>query len=360
MNRIERYLGSVVLMHSLLVMMVLMVIFAFFEFMNQLGDVNESYTLGHGALYTLLKIPVYGYEVFPIVLLIGTLMGLGGLANHSELTVLRVTGWSIKRILLAVLKTALLMWLFMLAIGEFVAPESEAYAKKVKAEALNQSLSIGSSSGLWLKDEQQYIHVDRVISSEKLQGIKIYQLRGNELVTVTSAKTANFVDGWVFQDVNQLNVNKTEIDNLPSLIEITSTAQSSLKREFALQPEDLVNLDIESRYLSAWALYKQIEFLQQNDLDASPYLLSFWRKLGMPLVVIAMIAVVFPLVFGSMRQVNVGQRIFLGVLIGMGFHLINQLIGNIAVVYHFPIWLAALAPASFVVMGAWHWLQKAE
>ena len=309
MNRIERYLGSVVLNYSLLVMLVLMVIFSFFEFMNQLGDVKGDYTLGLGALYTVLKIPVYGYEVFPIVLLIGTLMGLGSLANQSELTVLRVTGWSIRRILIAVLKTALLMWLVMMLVGEFVAPSSEAYAKKIKAEALNKSLSIGSGSGLWIKDEQQYIHVIRVISSEKLQGVKIYQLHNGELAQVIQAKTASYRNGWMFEDVTKQTLSHNDqAEGLLERFNITVTQKENELKTFALQPEDLVNLDIESRYLSVWSLYKQIEFLHQNGLDASSYLLSFWRKLGMPLVVIAMIRVVFPLVFLSLIHISEPTR----------------------------------------------------
>lgn len=361
MNRIERYLGSVVVAHALLVMLVIMVIFAFFEFMNQLGDVNESYTLGLGALYTLLKVPVYSYEVFPIVLLIGTLMGLGSLANQSELTVLRVTGWSIKRILFAVLKTAFIIWLVMLVIGEIIAPKSEAYANKIKMEALNKSLSIGKGSGLWLKDENQFVHIKKVVANDFLKDIDIFTVEDGELKLFFHATTARFDNKWQFEKVSQIGIKPVAADqDLPSRYEILTSTENLLTRHFVLQPEDLTNLDIESRYLSAVSLYKHIEFLEQNDLDASQYVLSFWKKISMPVVVVAMIAVVFPLVFGSMRQVSVGQRIFVGVLIGMSFHLLNQLIGNIAVVYQLPISIAALLPALLVITGSWFWLKKAE
>ena len=361
MNRIERYLGGVVLSYSLLVMLVLMVIFSFFEFMNQVGKLTDTYTLGLGAVYTLLKVPVYSYEVFPIVLLIGTLMGLGTLANQSELTVLRVTGWSIRRILWAVLKTALLMWLVMVLIGEFVAPSSEAYAKKLRAEALNQSFSIGSSSGLWIKDDSQYIHVERIISNTELRNVQIYTVENNLIKSLLQANKVTYSDGWIFQQVKQV-----DLAILPSAsatletLNYSQTVHEELALKFPLAPEDLTNLDIETRYLSAWDLYHYISFLEQNGLDASSYLLSFWRKLATPLVVLAMIVVVFPLVFGSMRQVSVGQRIFLGVMIGMGFHLINQLIGNVAVVYQLPVVLGAVGPSLILLVFAWYWLRRID
>lgn len=362
MNRIERYLGGVVVSYSLLVMLVLMVIFSFFEFMNQVAKLNESYTIGLGAFYTLLKVPVYSFEVFPIVLLIGTLMGLGSLANQSELTILRVTGWSIKRILWAVLKTAILMWIVMALIGEFVAPQSEAYAKKMRAEALNQSFSIGSSSGLWVKDESRYIHVGRIISSQDLRNIQIYDLENGHVKGLVQANQATYQnDQWLFKKVKQVNLDLIPADNvLPERIQYSRHDLQSMTENFPLKPQDLTKLDIESRYLSAWDLYHYVQFLEDNGLDASSYVLSMWRKIATPLVVLAMIAVVFPLIFGSMRQVSVGQRIFLGVLIGMGFHLINQLIGNISVVYQLPIVLGAIGPSILLLLVSWYWLRKVD
>lgn len=361
MNRIERYLGGVVVSYSLLVMLVLMVIFSFFEFMNQVGKLTDSYTLGLGAFYTLLKVPVYIYEVFPIVLLIGTLMGLGSLANQSELTVLRVTGWSIKRILWAVLKTAFMMWIVMALIGEFVAPSSEAYAKKMRAEALNQTFSIGSSAGLWIKDDESYIHVSRIISSHDLRGIEIYDLDSNKINGVLQAEKASYQDGWVFKNVKQVGLQSLpKTEQLPVRLSYASKNLDEMKIKFPLKPEDLSNLGIETRYLSAWDLYHYITFLEENGLDSGPYALSFWRKIATPIVVLAMIAIVFPLIFGSMRQVSVGQRIFLGVLIGMGFHLINQLIGNVSVVYQLPVALGAVAPSIVLLFVAWYWMRKLD
>jgi len=365
MNRIERYLAQVVVSYTLLVMLVLLVIFGFFEFMNQVAKLTDSYTLAMGAFYTLLKLPVYSYQIFPIVLVIGTLMGLGSLANQSELTVLRVTGWSIKRILWAVLKTAFLMWLVIAVIGELVAPKSEAYAKKIRAEALNQSFSVGSGDGLWVKEADRYIHVGRVISSTDLRNISIYELYQGQLVQLSQVENATYQkEQWIFRQAEKQRLNFTELPSLadgqkvPDLLSIDISKLERLQASFPLNPEELVNLDIETRYLSAWDLYQYIQFLQSNDLETGSYELEFWRKLSMPIVVLAMISIVFPLIFGSIRQVSMGQRVFLGVLLGMGFHLLNQLVGNLTVVYHLPVILGAFLPAVVVLAIAIIWLQR--
>ncbi|MCF6253974.1 MAG: LPS export ABC transporter permease LptG [Thiomicrorhabdus sp.] len=365
MNRIERYLARVVVSYTLLVMVVLLVIFGFFEFMNQVSKLTDTYTLGKGTLYTLLKLPVYSYEIFPIVLVIGTLMGLGSLANQSELTVLRVTGWSIKRILWAVLKTALIMWLVIAMIGEWVAPSSEAYAKKLRAEALNQSFSIGSGSGLWVKEANRYIHVNRVISSSQLRDITIYELDSGELSKLIQVKEAHYQDkAWQFRQAVEQRIQFKEpsftLPNTPLAPQLSVSLErlEALQMSFPLTPEALQNLDIETRYLSLVDLHQYIQFLQANDLDTGAYQLEFWRKVSMPLLVIAMIAIVFPLIFGSIRQVSMGQRVFLGVLLGMGFHLLNQLVGNLTVVYHWPVVLGAFLPALLLLVIAMIWLQR--
>ncbi len=366
MNRIERYLARVVVSYTLLVMIVLLVIFGFFEFMNQVSKLTETYTLAKGTLYTLLKLPVYSYEIFPIVLLIGTLMGLGSLANQSELTVLRVTGWSIKRILWAVLKTALMMWLVIAMVGEWVAPASEAYAKKLRAEALNQSFSVGSGSGFWIKEANRYIHVKQVLSTTELRDITVYELEAVGLKSLAVIQEGHYQQGqWQFQNSVTQTLEFTpakeggdEVMLGPKLSVLLEESKALQHISFPLTPEALQNLGIETRYLSAWDLYQHIQFLQANDLETGAYQLEFWRKVAMPLVVFAMIAIVFPLIFGSIRQVSMGQRVFLGVLLGMGFHLLNQLVGNLTVVYHWPVVMGAFLPALLLLSIAMLWLQR--
>ncbi|MDX1796047.1 MAG: LptF/LptG family permease, partial [Hydrogenovibrio sp.] len=218
MNLVERYLGRVLISHTLVVLMVLLIILGFSEFMIQLGKLNDQYTLAKGALYTALKLPVYGYEIFPVALLIGTLLGLGGLANHAELTILRVTGWSIKRIFWGVMKSALILWLVVAVMGEWFAPQAEAYAKKMRSEALSQNFTIGSSDDFWMKDESQYVHVGKVISDKQFFNVSIFKLKDDRLSEQLFAKKADFQQGqWQLSGVTRMVFDwKTRSVNLSS------------------------------------------------------------------------------------------------------------------------------------------------
>lgn len=349
MNRIERYLGRVVVSHTLLVLLVLLIILGFGEFMMQLGALKADYTLAKGTLYSLLKLPVFGYEIFPIALLIGTLLGLGSLANHAELTVLRVTGWSIGRIFIAVIKSALLLWLVVAIIGEIVAPKSEAYATKLKAESLQQNISLGDRSGFWMKDAERLIHVQRIVSAEEMRGLTVYELNAGQIVNVSQAGRAVYRNGeWLMHNVRQQQLNLTTLEfagQSHMALRLTSQQLVNWAQKFPVDADLLESLRVETRYMRLDDLYAYIGFLQENNLDAAPYQLEFWRKLASPLVVLGMMALVFPLIFGSQRQVSMGQRIFVGILIGMGFHLLNQIFGNLSVVYQLPAMLGAFFPS---------------
>src|SRR3546814_11041913 len=71
-----------------------------------------------------------------------------------------------------------------------------------------------------------------------------------------------------------------------------------------------------------------IGYLERNGLDASSYRLSLWRKLIAPLTVVAMMLLAVPFVLGSQRGGGDGQRLLVGILVGLVFYVINEEIGR--------------------------------
>lgn len=365
MNAIERYLGRVVVGHTLLVLTVLLLILGFSEFMIQIGKVTEEYTLLKGSIYTLLKMPVFGYEIFPVALLIGTLIGLGGLANNGELTILRVTGWSIGRIFIGVMKSVFILWIIVALMGEWLAPKAETLAKKIRGEALQQNFSIGNSADFWLKEEGRYIHVGRVISDHVFHQVTIYTLENNELPSHLKAQKATFKEGqWHLENVFKQSLGWKEsqlLDNANTVflkLDYEKQEYYNIAVTLPIDPDLLQTLQIDTRYMGILDLYHYIDFLQANQLDAEPFKLAFWRKISTPFAIIGMIALVFPLIFGSQRQVSMGQRIFVGIMIGMSFHLLNQIFGNLSIIYQLPAMLGAFLPSIVLLVTAFFLMRR--
>ena len=82
--------------------------------------------------------------------------------------------------------------------------------------------------------------------------------------------------------------------------------------------------------------------------------MAFWGKIVTPIITMIMLFLSVPFVFGSLRSVGIGQRVFAGTIIGMGFMLLNQALGQMAIVYQVNPLLAVSFPA-VVFLGAGVW-----
>ena len=120
MTILDRYFAKTVLLHTLLVMAVLLALMTLVTFIGQQDDIGQgSYDVAGAFFVTLLQLPQQTYQLLPIGALIGAIIGFGGLARDSELTVVRAAGVSVWRIAvsagLAGLVIAGLLWV----IGEY-------------------------------------------------------------------------------------------------------------------------------------------------------------------------------------------------------------------------------------------------
>ena len=128
MKIVDRYITQTVLSGTLIVLFILVGLFTFFSFIDEIDDIGKQrYGLQQVIQYIALEIPQHIYDLFPSAILLGSLLGLGILANHNELTVMRAAGLSILRIVIAVLKIGLLLTLLAMLIGETLSPLSQQY-----------------------------------------------------------------------------------------------------------------------------------------------------------------------------------------------------------------------------------------
>ena len=122
MGLLSSYLMRTIVVSTALVLTVLLSLAALFEFIGQLEDVKGSYGIPQALMYSLLRLPQLSFEMLPIAVLIGSLLGLGGLANNSELVVMRSAGLSLGRLAAMVAWSGLALTIFTALIGEFIGP----------------------------------------------------------------------------------------------------------------------------------------------------------------------------------------------------------------------------------------------
>ncbi len=348
MKLIDRYIFKTVAGTALVALLVLLILETFFSFLGEIDDIGEgNYGLTDILLYLLLNMPQRIYEIFPMALLLGGLLGMGSLASSSELVCMRAAGLSLLRLIVAGLQVGLVLGLLALIVGEFVAPATTRLAKEWQATAKSQQVSIRQGLGFWARDGELLIHVEAVSPGVGLENIHIYQIdEQSRMRSIARARSARYVDDqWLLEDVQRslIEADKVTADYQPVLT-LNSLISPDLLRVLVLDPKNLSMRD----------LVTYIDYLDRNGLDSRSYRLAFWNKVFGPLINLAMIFVAMPFAFGSQRTVSIGQRLLIGVFFGLLFFLLNRMLGNVVLLYGYPPLLGAAAPSLLIfICGAY-------
>ena len=96
--------------------------------------------------------------------------------------------------------------------------------------------------------------------------------------------------------------------------------------------------------LSISGLYAYTHYLQQQGLDSGEYDLALWKKILQPLSILSLVLVGISFVFGPLRSVSMGYRVFSGVMTGVVFMILQNLLGPSSLVFGFPPIAAVLFP----------------
>lgn len=340
MRLLDRYIGSAVASSTLVVLLVLLVLFSFGAFVAELDAVGKGdYTLATAAQYVMLSMPRLAYELFPVVALLGSIIGLGMLAGNNELLVMRGAGVSVGRIGYAVMKVGLLWVVLAVLTGEFVAPVTDRYAKALHSSALSERFAMTSENGLWARDGRDFIHIHDVLADGLVGGVTIYEFDDKQrLLEVTQARTGRYTGGkWQLDQVARSRIDPAGVE---------TERRKTMEWQSLLTPDMIEVVAVKPDSLSIKGLLDYVGYLRENGLDAEKYKLALWNKLVLPATTAVMVFLSIPFIFGPLRSVGVGQRIFVATLIGISFYLLGQLSGYAGLLYKLPTALGAVLPTA--------------
>lgn len=352
MRKLDRYIGTHVLLAILTVLGIIVGLALLFAFIDELGDVKGSYSTLNAAVYVLLTTPSRIYEMLPMAALIGCLIGLGTLASSSELTIMRAAGVSLGRIVVAVMKPMLLLMLVGVLNGEYVAPWSENIAQASRSSAQGAGEAQSSKRGLWHRQGDEFVHINAVQPSGLLLGVTRYRFDDQRnLLSASFARRARFDnDAWMLTDVatTHFRGDHTEVINAPEE-----------RWDVQLTPELVSTVVMEPDALSITGLWRYIHYLDEQGLNNSRYWLAFWTKVLQPAVTVALVLLAISFIFGPLRSVTLGQRIFTGVIVGFVFRILQDLLGPASQVFGFSPLLAVAIPAGLCALAGVYLLRRA-
>jgi len=311
---LTRYLSREIYASILLVFAALIMLFALLDLINELNSMGRGdYRLGYVLLFVTLTIPGHVYELFPVAVLIGTIFALVQMAANSELTVYRSSGVSLKQMVKALARIGMPLVILCFLCGEFVAPPSERLAQQLRLKAQNAKVSVKEfRSGVWVKDENNFVNVKSVMPDMSLLDVSIYEFDEHyHLRSIIAAEHATFQEdaNWRLEGVRQTRFDKQGA---------TTDNRSSAEWRSTLNPDIL------------------------NVLLVVPEI-AMWNKLAYPLAVLVMMLLALPFSAYQRREGGIGGKIFMGIVLGLSFHFIGRLFANVGALNEWSPLLSATA-----------------
>lgn len=349
MKIIQRYFIVNLVWTTFLSLAVLVAIFAFLSLIDQLEDAGQgNYDTYQAVVYVILTLPRLAYEIIPVAAMIGGMTSLALLARNSELDVIRLSGVSEYSLAGLMGKSALVIVLFSIFVGEFIVPASEKKAKYQRSIALTEQVAMRTKYGFWARDGNSFINIRKILPGNVIEDIYIYEFDDQDrLRNSIVANYARYVDDrWVLEEVER------------TIFDGTGVKREQYRRAAweSWVNDDLINLVIiNPLYMSLWNLSNSIRVLKSNSQNTATYEQAFYAKLIRPFTIIAMIVLAIPLVAARQRTGGLGQHAFSGALIGVVFYFLNSASGHIGIVYGVHPFISAAIP-TLVLFLVLFWL----
>ena len=348
MNLISRYIIRQMAVMAVYALLAFLTLYSFFEIINEVGDLGKgSYNGATMAQYVLMQMPARAYELMPLAVLIGGLVSLSQLAAGSELTVIKASGMSTKKLLLILSQFGLIFAIATAALGEWIAPVLSQKAENIKSAAINGKISTGNT-GLWLKEKNSIINVREMLPDHTLLGIKIWERNDkNELTQATEAESAvlNNNGSWQLKNIRRSTLGEDKV-------EVSTAAEENWP--IAVKRNLMDVLLVKPDQMSVGELTTYISHLENNNQNTQIYAIAWWRKLVYPVAAWVMALVAFAFTPQTTRHGNMGLKLFGGICLGLLFHFAGRLFGFTSQLYGVPPFLAGALPTiAFALLAVW-------
>ncbi|MEB5972764.1 LPS export ABC transporter permease LptG [Pantoea dispersa] len=339
---LDRYIGKTIFNTIMMTLFMLVSLSGIIKFVDQLRKTGQgAYTALDAGYYTLLSVPKDIEIFFPMAALLGALLGLGTLAQRSELVVMQASGFTRLQVALAVMKTAIPLVLLTMAVGEFVAPQGEQMARNYRAQQLYGGSLVSTQNGLWAKDGNDFIYIERIKGDNEIDGVSIYRFTDQRrLLSVRYAATATWKKDRKLWELSQVDES-----DLKDPKQITGSQSLSGEWKTNLTPDKLGVVALDPDALSISGLYNYSKYLKQSGQESGRYLLNMWGKIFQPLSVAVMMLMALSFIFGPLRSVSMGVRVVTGISFGFLFYVLDQIFGPLSLVYGLPPVLGAILPS---------------
>ena len=381
MSVLQKYFAREIVRSVVFVLIAFLALFAFFDLINELPNVGRGgYRLQHAFLFVLLGMPGYTYELMPIAALIGTIYALSQFAARSEFTIMRVSSMSTVMVGWMLAKIGLLFMILTFVFGEFISPVTTGMAQRLKLQAQGAMLSQEFRSGLWAKDVirdcgltgdvvgSRFVNAREMRPDGTLVDVKLYEFdREFRLTAMVTAAQADYKSAhrWSLVKVSETRFANSAAGSAASIQQFSEAIATAtfVQRDLVseITPEILSVLFADPDRMSAVDLRAYTRHLSENNQHTERYEIAFWKKVIYPFAVFVMMALALPFAYLQTRAGGVSLKIFIGIMIGVSFQLLNSLFSHLGLLNTWPAFATAIAPSAFfliLAIMALRWVER--
>ena len=157
---------------------------------------------------------------------------------------------------------------------------------------------------------------------------------------------------WNLRDVTQTQFTSQKIE---------TSHYKEAQWQSVIQPELLNVLLVVPEKMAAWNLYSYIKHLTENSQKTTRQQIALWSKIVYPIACLVMVILAMPFGFLQQRSGGVSAKIFVGIMIGISYQVINRLFVHLGLLNDWPPFASATIPTFlFMVggMGMLAWMER--
>ena len=339
-KRLAWYLARSFFTRAIAVLLGLVVILMMLDLLGNSGRIlaqpgNDESQLWY---YVSLRLPQIVQQFLPFALLLGTLITLATMNQHSEVISMKAAGVSAHQIIAPLMLTSLLIAAAHFAFNERIVTRATA--------SLNAWVDVnygpvppenGTQTNVWVRDGDDLIFVRQVTGSgadTRLQGVTVYDRTGNTLTGTLTADSGSFAGpGW-----NMTNARRFEIDGG----RVTTAPVMRIGQN--IDPIQFTLAAVDPNEQSLWELRRSIDELERAGRSIRSAEANWWHKISGPLSSVLMPLLAAIAAFGLARSGQLFLRAVAGMGLGFSYFVADNFalaMGNFGA---YPPLLAAWGP----------------
>lgn len=344
------YVGRAFLVRTLAVLAMLVIVLMTLDLLGESGKVLEYPGNGEAELwrYVSLRLPEIVARFLPFSVLLGTLITLATMNQHSEIVSMKAAGLSAHQILAPLMLVAMGIALLSFAFNErIVARASAALDAWQSVEYGPIPRESGIKANVWVRDGNNLVSagfVGGTGNAVQLRDVEVFNRVDNRLISIVRAPKAVYEASsskWVLTNARQFDVARG-----------TGRTLGTIRIAQGVRPDQFTLARVDGDALALPALASAIDDLRDAGRPTAALQATLWHKISGPLSALLMPLLGSVAAFGLARSGHLFIRAVIGMALGFAYFVADNFalaMGNLGA---YPPFIAAWAPfLLFALLG---------